>query len=646
MNTHLKQNKPLRHFSLAILSIFLLLGFSSTLYASTNNTWTFVGDLQTPRAYHSATTFNDNQVLVAGGDMDGTILNSAETFDLNTSLWTLTASMNQARKNHADVLLDDGTVLVAGGIGATSELVSAEIYDPVSASWTVVASMNQSRVNAIVTKLQDGRVLVSGGTAGGVGLTSAEIYDPVTDIWAPTGAMPSDAVHTNAGVLLNDGRVFIKGHAGFINEGVGTLPAEESPTKLPQIYDPQTNTWSEGSPMNTLKLGGTSILLDNGNVLVVGGETFLHDYWGFPYFTCDAPSEIYNPNTDTWTVTGALNTSLLNPSKVALLPDGSVLAFGPSAFDFDHFSACGFDNGETEIYDPITGSWSVTDTAITDRNFGGAFASLADGKVLTIGGGSLPEIVEIFTPSGDSPISPPRSEVLHIGDIDGESVELNNPPYYGWSAIATFTVLDQNDQPVQGAEVSSFSSTGQTSPDVCTTDALGQCSVGHNKQSFSYNDRIIWVTDVTLPLTTYDPAANTDPDGDSDGTTIVIPRGDGPDIPDPTTVHVSDLDGSSVFVTNSRWRATTSITIVDQDGVVQSNATISGNWSGGTSGSGSCTTDGNGNCQIESNRIRKKFSSATFTVTNVVKSDFDYDSLLNSDPDGDSNGTAITILKP
>ena len=642
MKPYLKQTKSLSRFLMALFFILILFGFSSTLYASTNNTWTFVGDLQAPRAYHSATTFNDNQVLVAGGDTDGAILDSAETFDLDTSLWTLTTSMNQARKNHADVLLDDGTVLVIGGIGASSELASAEIYDPVSANWTVVASMNQSRVKAIVTKLQDGRVLVSSGTAGGVGLTSAEIYNPATDTWTLTAAMPSDAVHTNAGVLLNDGRVFIKGHAGFTN-GIVDVPAEESPTKLPQIYDPQTNTWSEGSPMNTPKLGGTSILLNNGNVLVVGGEVFEHDYWGYPYFTCDAPSETYDPAIDTWTVTGALNTSSLNPSKAALLPDGSVLAFGPSPFEFNHFSACGFDNGETEIYDPVTGSWSVTDTAITNHNFGGAFSSLADGKVLTIGGGFLPEIVEIFTPSGDSPISPPRSEFLHIGDIDGESVEHNNYPYYGWSAIATFTVLDQNNQPVQGAEVSSFSSTAQTSPDVCTTDALGQCSVGHDKSSSSYNDRIIWVTDVTKPLTTYDSAANTDPDGDSDGTTIAIPRGDGPDI---ASVHVSDLDGSSVFINSRRWRATTSITIVDQDGVVQSNATVSGNWSGGTSGSGSCTTDSNGNCQIESGHIRKKFSSATFTVINVAKSGLIYDSALNSDPDGDSNGTVITISKP
>jgi len=75
-------------------------------------------------------------------------------------------------------------------------------------------------------------------------------------------------------------------------------------------------------------------------------------------------------------------------------------------------------------------------------------------------------------------------------------------------------------------------------------------------------------------------------------------------------------------------------------------ATVSGTWSDGASGTGSCNTYQSGFCWITSNRIRNRKSSATFTVTNITQNFLDYDSSKNTDPDGDSNGTQITISKP
>lgn len=624
-----------------VVTLFILLGFISPLYA--NNTWSLAGDLKNPRSNHTATTLNSTQVLVTGGDLDSVLLNSAEIFNLNTNSWSLTSSMNHKRQNHVAVLLDDGRVLIAGGSGASADLASAELFDPVTSTWSMAASMSRPRVNALVTKLQNGTILVGGGNSNGTGLTSAEIYDPVTDAWTSTGAMSSDTVHTNAAVLLNDGRVFIKGHAGYINGPFVDINPddpfypEESATKLPQIFDPTSNSWSEASPMNTPKLGGTSILLSNGNVLVVGGDVFQEMYWGYPYFHCNSAAETYDPSSDTWTDTGTQVTSSLNPSKVSLLPDGKVLAFGASIYQ-NLYSACGSDNGQTVIYDPNDGTWSVTDSATT-RHTQGAFSSLSDGKVLTIGGGSQPGIVEIYTPSGPSPEPPPRSEILHVGDIDGQSVEHNNFPTFNWSAIATFTILDENGQPVEGANVYSISSSAQTTPDVCITDVLGQCS--HEDVSPFDADRTITITNATKSLMTYDATANTDPDGDSDGTTIVIQRGEGPP---PPTIHVSDLDGSSEKKGKRNWKASVSIEILNWNDDPENFVEVSGFWSGGVTGTASCTTVTNGICTVISDRTSG--SSVTFTVTDAVDSNFVYDSTLNSDPDGDSNGTSITVVKP
>lgn len=624
-----------------LICLFALFFLSASVYAS--NSWTLVGDLQVPRDYHSATTFSSTRVLVSGGISAGAVQNSAEVFEQSTGVWQITGSMSQARQQHAAVLLNDGRILVAGGLGVSSELSSVEIYDPTTASWSNAASMNNPRASALISKLQDGRVLLSGGSAAGINLTNAEIYDPSADTWTLTSAMVADTAHTNAAVLLNDGRVFIKGHAGYTNSPFVDIPPgdpyypEESPTKLPQLFDPTTNTWTAASPMITPKLGGTSIALNDGRVLVVGGDTFGGDSWGYPIFYCNAPAEIYDPNTDTWTQTGIQATPGLSPSKVALLPDGKVLSFGPSIY-LNLYSACGADNGRTDVYDPVTGTWMATDTTSANHGRGGAFAALVDGKVLSIGGGTFAEIVEIYTPTGPAPELPPRSEFLHISDIDASGVENNNYPFFTWVVTASFTVQDELGQAVEGATVSSVKYASQVNPDTCTTNAQGQCSLQFTS---SNPDEDISVTDISKSLMVYDPASNADPDTDSDGTTILIQR---PGAPDPW-IYVSDLDASSAK-SGRRWRATVTINVVNWNGDPEYLTEIRGTWSGGATGTGSCVTDINGSCQITSNRISRRTSSATFSVSDVIDNTFVYDPSRNTDPDGDSDGTSITVSKP
>ena len=91
---------------------------------------------------------------------------------------------------------------------------------------------------------------------------------------------------------------------------------------------------------------------------------------------------------------------------------------------------------------------------------------------------------------------------------------------YTWTTIATFTVLDENDQPVEGANVSSFPLTMQTVADICITNALGKCN--DQAMTSSYADQRFWVSEVYKALMTYNETSNTDPDGDSDGTIVMV----------------------------------------------------------------------------------------------------------------------------
>ena len=113
-----------------------------------------------------------------------------------------------------------------------------------------------------------------------------------------------------------------------------------------------------------------------------------------------------------------------------------------------------------------------------------------------------------------------------------------------------------------------------------------------------------------------------------------------------STMHVADLDAISTPASRGRWNVTVTIRVVDDLKNPVAGVTVMGDWSSG--GSGSATTDANGFAVIQLDNINKKIQSVTFTVTSLVKlnSGLTYNEDDNTDPDGDSDGTMITINKP
>jgi Kelch motif/Galactose oxidase, central domain len=205
--------------------------------------WAGADTLATGRYDHTATLLNDGRVLVAGGNDDGPLA-SAQLYDPATSKWSSAASMHFERHGHAAASLPSGKLLVAGGYAPSAEPVSpatgytrtAEIYDPATDTWMEAANMSTGRFQPTMTVLQDGRVLVAGGsgdieTADGVRaavpLASAEIYDPQTDRWTdvPPMSVPR-SLHT--ATRLPDGEVLV---AGGYDDASGELSSAE-------LYDP------------------------------------------------------------------------------------------------------------------------------------------------------------------------------------------------------------------------------------------------------------------------------------------------------------------------------------------------------------------------------------------------------------------------
>ncbi len=110
-----------------------------------------------------------------------------------------------------------------------------------------------------------------------------------------------------------------------------------------------------------------------------------------------------------------------------------------------------------------------------------------------------------------------------------------------------------------------------------------------------------------------------------------------------SNVHIGDLDGTSI--NNGRtWTAEVIVTVHDGSHNPVSSATVNVSWSIGNSDSK--ITNNDGQVTFSVSNIHKSNGSTTLTVNEVSHDDYSYDSSANHDPDGDSDGTSITVYKP
>lgn len=163
------------------------------------------------------------------------------------------------------------------------------------------------------------------------------------------------------------------------------------PLTSTELYNPSTGSWTVTGSLNTGRMWfGNVVTLSNGKVLIAGGtdSSGQGDY---------STAELYDPALGTWTYTGSMNRARRN-ATLTLLNDGRVLVTagsnGPP--DGNRFLA------SAEIYDPGTGIWTYTGSLNTARE-GHTAIRLADGRVL-IAGGEGPWYVanntaELYNPS-------------------------------------------------------------------------------------------------------------------------------------------------------------------------------------------------------------------------------------------------------
>jgi hypothetical protein len=115
----------------------------------------------------------------------------------------------------------------------------------------------------------------------------------------------------------------------------------------------------------------------------------------------------------------------------------------------------------------------------------------------------------------------PPPNPIHVGDLDRTATSAGK----NWTARVTIRVHNAAEGGIAGASVTGTWSDGTSGTVTCTTTAAGACTVQKTKlPKASVASVSFTVTAVTLAGSTYVPAANHDPDGDSTGTTIVVFR--------------------------------------------------------------------------------------------------------------------------
>src|SRR5438552_11866614 len=143
-------------------------------------------------------------------------------------------------------------------------------------------------------------------------------------------------------------------------------------------------SWSYTGNLHTGRWNHTATLLQDGRVLVAGGYSECCPPVSFAGFLRSA--ELYDPSTGTWSVTGDLNIPHSRHTATLLL-NGMVLVVGGGS------NTRGVDK-TAELYDPSTGTWSITGS-LNESHFSDHRAMLLpNGKVLVVGNSNTAELYD------------------------------------------------------------------------------------------------------------------------------------------------------------------------------------------------------------------------------------------------------------
>jgi hypothetical protein len=334
---------------------------------------------------------------------DGRILtwasNQPNNFPLNNE-YTYAAVWDPASNSFMDVpnpghdmfcahqvMLEDGRVFVNGGRNNTTR---TSLFDSLTNTWTVLEPMNNGRWYPTTIALTDGTVLTAVGDTGGkypelwesgLGwrqLTGIDLTIPILNLTSfasndmfpflsikPDGDLlhygPTPNMHTlstagtgsispqgvlttawypkdSAHVVYDEGRILMSGGCTS-----GSIKASSNKALVIDFSGPAPVV-TPIAPMSYPRKFHNAVVLPNGEVLVVGGNTTGID---FDDTGSILTPEIWNPATQTWRDVADISVPRNYHSTALLLVDGRVLSAGGGLC-----GGCPADHQNAQVYSP------------------------------------------------------------------------------------------------------------------------------------------------------------------------------------------------------------------------------------------------------------------------------------------------------
>jgi len=197
---------------------------------------------------------------------------------------------------------------------------------------------------------------------------------------------------------------------------------------LPQV---PSGAWLTLAPMNAARSGASSVLLQDGRVLVTGGDDGTGPANTAEFFGANASFSLAPPMN-----------AARSAHAAAVLRDGRVLVAGGTT------SGGGVTNS-AEIFDPSTNGWTNVAGGMVEARSGQTATLLSDGRVLLAGGsgssGTISLTAEIFDPASQTfalagSLSSPRKN--HAAALLSDGRVLIVGGWDGAKALATSDIFD------------------------------------------------------------------------------------------------------------------------------------------------------------------------------------------------------------
>ncbi|MBL4818840.1 MAG: hypothetical protein JKY15_06375 [Deltaproteobacteria bacterium] len=320
----------------------------------------------TPRMLHAATPLANGNVLITGREK------RAEIFDPQTARFRLSSEQIFPRYYHTATLLKTGDVLLIGGFGRNASQ-SAERFDAHEEQFVLNTHAPLfDRASHTATLLSDGRVLVIGGWSNRLGIftgldatCTVEIYDPQTQKFTQVASMHLPRASHKA-TLLNNNLVLVTG--GYTPNG--SLTSAE-------IYNPATNGWHFISErMHQGRFEHTATLMQDGRILIAGG------------FTDQA--EIFDPKTHHFEKLEHPMNEIRGEHEAFALSDGKIVIMGGRRhnqldinLEGDHIESA---HASAEIFDPISQLFTRLPHHMSTPRAAFTISPIGQNKILLVGG--------------------------------------------------------------------------------------------------------------------------------------------------------------------------------------------------------------------------------------------------------------------